>query len=76
MTPDVLDASGYRVLTATNGADAVDLYGCHPEHIDLVVMDLMMPGMDGSVAIRTLLERDGSAKILAVSGVPAHWKPE
>ena len=53
MTPDVLDASGYRVLTATNGADAVDLYGCHPEHIDLVVMDLLMPGMDGSVAIRT-----------------------
>ncbi len=71
MTRDVLDASGYRVLTATNGAEAVDLYVHHPEHIDLVVMDLMMPVMDGAAAIRTLRERDGTAKILAVSGVPA-----
>jgi CheY-like chemotaxis protein len=71
MTRDVLDASGYRVLTATNGAEAVDLYVDHPEHIDLVVMDLKMPVMDGAAAIRTLRERDGTAKILAVSGVPA-----
>lgn len=71
MTRDVLRASGYRVLTATNGAEAVDLYARHPEHIDLVVMDLMMPVMDGSAAIRSLRDRDGTVKILAVSGVPA-----
>ncbi len=71
ITRDVLRASGYRVLTARNGAEAVDLYARHPERIDLVVMDLMMPVMDGSAAIRALRKRDGRMKILAVSGVPA-----
>jgi CheY-like chemotaxis protein len=70
MTRDVLSASGYRVVTAKNGAEAVDLYARSPERIDLVLMDLMMPVMDGPAAIRALRDRNRSAKILAVSGVP------
>jgi two-component system, cell cycle sensor histidine kinase and response regulator CckA len=70
MTRDVLSASGYRVLTAKNGAEAVDLYARYPERIDLVVMDLMMPVMDGSAAIGALRDYHKSARILAVSGVP------
>ena len=70
MTRDVLSTSGYRVVTAKNGAEAVDLYARSPERIDLVVMDLMMPVMDGPAAIRALRDRNRNAKILAVSGVP------
>jgi response regulator RpfG family c-di-GMP phosphodiesterase len=64
MTRAVLDASGYRVLTARNGAEAVDLCARHPEPIDLVVMDLVMPVMDGSSAIRSLRDRQVTAKSL------------
>ncbi|HET7057289.1 MAG TPA: response regulator [Nitrospiraceae bacterium] len=71
MTRAVLDASGYRVLTAGNGAEAVDLCARHPEPIDLVVMDLVMPVMDGSSAIRALRDRQVTAKIIAVSGISA-----
>jgi len=71
MTRAVLDASGYRVLTARNGAEAVDLCARHPEPIDLVVMDLVMPVMDGSSAIRALRDRQVTAKIIAVSGISA-----
>jgi two-component system, cell cycle sensor histidine kinase and response regulator CckA len=70
MTCDVLDASGYRVLTARNGAEAVDLCARHPEQIDLVVMDLVMPVMDGSSAMRALRDTHVTAKLIAMSGVP------
>ena len=66
----MLDASGSRVLTARNGAEAVDLCARHPEQIDLVVMDLVMPVMDGSSAMRALRDTHVSAKLIAMSGVP------
>jgi PAS domain S-box len=70
MSRDVLDASGYRVLTARNGAEAVDLCARHPEQIDLIIMDLVMPVMDGPSAMRALRNRQVTAKFIVVSGVP------
>jgi CheY-like chemotaxis protein len=48
----LLDALGYRVVTATNGAEAVEVARKHRP--DLVLMDMMMPGVDGFQATRTL----------------------
>ena len=70
MSRDVLDASGYRVLTARNGAEAVDLCARHPEQIDLIIMDLVMPVMDGPSAMRALRDTQVTAKFIVVSGVP------
>ncbi len=47
-----LDARGYRVVTAVNGADALEQFHTHP--IDLVILDLIMPQMDGIEVIRRL----------------------
>jgi two-component system, cell cycle response regulator DivK len=48
----LLDALGYRVLVAGNGAEAVDVaLSARP---DLILMDMMMPAMDGFQATRTL----------------------
>src|SRR6202011_1898384 len=39
--------AGYKVLVATNGADALHLFASHP--VDLVLLDYHMPGMNGDV---------------------------
>lgn len=48
----LLDALGYRVLVAANGGEAVEVARAHRP--DLVLMDMMMPGVDGFQATRTL----------------------
>lgn len=58
---EVLAAEGYRVLQTLDGQEALDL--CEREHPDLVLLDLMMPGLDGfDVALR-LQSRMGEVSI-------------
>ena len=47
-----LDVRGYRVVTAVNGADALEKFQAHS--IDLVILDLIMPQMDGLETIKRL----------------------
>ena len=50
----VLTRAGYQVLTAFNGAEAVALYARQPQAIQAVLMDMMMPVMDGAQTIQAL----------------------
>jgi DNA-binding response OmpR family regulator len=61
----VLAGAGYSVSTASNGLEALELMD--KEHIDLVVLDIMMPKMDGYEFTRTLRETDNNLPILMVS---------
>lgn len=61
----VLQAESYTVFTAENGEDALALMD--REHIDLVVLDVMMPKMDGYEFTRILRQTDNSLPILMVS---------
>lgn len=61
----VLKSNGYTVTVAKNGEDA--LAAMDKEHIDLVVLDVMMPKMDGYAFTRTLREGDNNLPILMVS---------
>jgi DNA-binding response OmpR family regulator len=61
----VLTAENYTVLTATNGEEALDVMD--REHIDLVVLDIMMPKMDGYEFTKTLRESNNNLPILMVS---------
>lgn len=69
ITRQTLEAFGYRVLTATDGADAVALYGRQGDDIALVLTDLMMPIMDGATLIRALRRMDPDVRIVAASGI-------
>ncbi|MDR7607050.1 MAG: response regulator, partial [Armatimonadota bacterium] len=54
---DALARRGYRVLVATSGVDGVRLYREHAGHVQLVILDMVMPGMDGRAvfdALRTI----------------------
>ncbi len=57
----VLGEEDYEILEATDGREAVDLTFAHGP--DLILMDLMMPRMDGLEATRILKERDETARI-------------
>ena len=61
----VLQAEGYAVTTAENGVDA--LSAMEHESIDLVVLDIMMPQMDGYEFTKTLRAADNNLPILMVS---------
>lgn len=51
-----LQAEGYRALTAVDGPDA--LKTAHDEKPDLILLDIMMPGMDGFEVLEKLREDD------------------
>ena len=61
----VLEAANYSVLTAQDGVEALATMDDH--HVDLVVLDVMMPNMDGYAFTRTLRESNDSLPILMVS---------
>ena len=61
----VLEGEGYHVFTAANGVEALELMD--KQHIDLAVVDIMMPRMDGYEFTRTLRECSNSLPILMVS---------
>jgi DNA-binding response OmpR family regulator len=61
----VLEADGYKVSTAENGEDALDIMD--RECIDLVVLDIMMPKMDGYEFTKTLRDGNNTLPILMVS---------
>ena len=61
----VLEKAGYTVFCATNGIEALELL--EKEHIDLIVLDIMMPAMDGYEFTRELREVDSQLPILMVS---------
>ena len=71
VTQQTLEAFGYRVLTANDGAEAVALYTRHAQEIALVITDMMMPVMDGHATIQVLTRLNPSIRIIASSGLNA-----
>lgn len=62
---EVLEGAGYKVTTAVNGEDA--LKKMESEHIDLVVLDVMMPEMDGYEFTKAVREAQNNLPVLMVS---------
>ncbi len=72
---ETLQQFGYRVLTATNGSDAVIAYARHTDEIALVLTDMAMPTMDGPVTIQALRRINPKVKIVTTSGLEANGGP-
>jgi CheY-like chemotaxis protein len=62
---NILAGEGYRVATATDGDQAIDLAAREP--FDVVLLDLVMPGIDGLDALRRLREVAPRARIVILS---------
>jgi PAS domain S-box-containing protein len=69
ITGKTLQAFGYRVLTAANGANAIAVYAESKNEIAVVLTDMMMPIMDGPATIQALKQLNPAVKIIAASGL-------
>jgi PAS domain S-box-containing protein len=65
----ILETHNYQTLTASNGVEAIVLYAQHKKNISAVLMDMMMPEMDGITAIRTLKKMNPKVQVIACSGL-------
>jgi CheY-like chemotaxis protein len=69
---ETLEDYNYRTLVAKDGIEAIALYAEHQSEISAVLLDILMPNMDGLTAIRTLRTLNPKVKIIASSGLPAN----
>ena len=68
LAQQVLEEFGFGVLTAEDGLEAVETYRESGDAIDLILLDLTMPNMDGEQALRVIRELDPEVKVLLSSG--------
>ena len=68
---ELLTRVGYRVMEARSGEEALELLSQNDEKVDLVILDLSMPGMGGHQALLRLRESKPDAKVIIASGFSA-----
>lgn len=65
----LLSRLGYCVLTATSGSEAIDLYEEHKDQVQLIILDLCMPDMDGKQTYLYLKGLNPCIKVLLTTGL-------
>ncbi len=65
---DLLEAMGYRVLMAKDGKEAIQVYEKYRDNIDIVVLDMVMPGMGGGEVYDRMKKMNPDIKVLLSSG--------
>jgi len=68
----VLEERGYRVSLAASGEEALAIYSQRGAELDLVVLDISMPGMGGHRCLREILALDPGARVIIASGYSPH----
>jgi two-component system, cell cycle sensor histidine kinase and response regulator CckA len=63
-----LERSGYRVVTASDGIEALARFAEQGKEIGVTVIDLLMPNLDGPVTIKTMRKLNPDARVVAISG--------
>jgi CheY-like chemotaxis protein len=64
----MLKKLGYKFLIAQSGQEALELFAAEKNHIDLVILDMIMPGMGGKDTYEALKKINPDVKILLSSG--------
>jgi CheY-like chemotaxis protein len=68
-TRSMLEQHGYKVCAANQGRDAITVFTRSERPVDIVVTDIMMPGMDGIALVQALRGIDPRVKVIASSGL-------
>jgi signal transduction histidine kinase len=64
----ILEREGYKVITAANGKEALEIYSREQSNIALVVLDLIMPQMEGKQCLEELLKINPQVKVIVSTG--------
>jgi CheY-like chemotaxis protein len=67
----MLEQHGYRVMTASDGAEGLMVFSRQRREVRVVITDMIMPVVDGSALIRALRRLSPNLPIIAMSGLPA-----
>src|SRR5262249_5989590 len=62
-------AAGYHVLTARDGAEAVALYAQRARDVQVILLDLMMPVLDGAATVGVVQRLNPAARVIVTSGL-------
>jgi len=65
---DILEFEGVHVLTAVDGTTGIDLYKAHSQEVNLVLLDLSMPGLNGAATFQALRQIDPAVRVVLSSG--------
>ncbi len=65
---DILQGAGYHVLTASDGQEALEVYARQKDHIDAVILDMVMPRLGGKETYEKLREITPNVRVLLSSG--------
>ncbi|HQB31033.1 MAG TPA: CHASE4 domain-containing protein [Syntrophales bacterium] len=76
VTETILERLGYRVRSAQSGPEALRIYEASEYGIDLVVLDMIMPGMGGGETFERLKEMNPKVKVLLASGYSLNGEAE
>lgn len=63
---EILARDGYEILMAEDGSQALAVLAAHA--VDLTLLDIMMPGMDGIETLQRIKARDGQARVVMITG--------
>jgi PAS domain S-box-containing protein len=69
---EILESLGYRVHIVGSGQEAVSIYTTMRENIDLIILDMIMPGMSGEKTFTLLREINPKVKVIVASGYSAY----
>lgn len=76
VTGQLLEKLGYRILTAYSGEEALSIFQDQPTHIDLVVLDIVMPGISGAETFERMRELNPRINVLLASGYSLNGQAE
>ena len=65
---DMIESLGYEVLLAANGIEAVETYKKHADEIDLIILDMIMPEMNGKETFIKMRELNSHCRVILSSG--------
>lgn len=68
LVSDILESAGYRVLTASDGEEALEIYRRQGDKIDMVILDMIMPRLGGRETYEKLREINAAVLVLLSSG--------
>jgi PAS domain S-box-containing protein len=69
LTREILESHNYKVLTAKDGTEALQLFKDHKDEIKVILTDMIMPEMDGITTIQSIRSLDEIVPIIATSGL-------
>ena len=74
ITKTTLEANGYKVITANDGAEGIAVYATNRDRIKVVLLDMMMPNLDGQATSKILQQIEPKVRIIIASGFAPHVK--